>query len=108
MRALLHLKAVVAKPGQFLVCGRYGRCVNHKARSLVLACVRNLVDILVVMDEHALFLQLLCQVRRRAVVTCYNRATMYEISCYCAHADAACTDKIDRLDIFQFHFNDIL
>ena len=52
---LLYLEAIVAEPCQFLVRSGDSRCIDDEARSLVSAGMRDLINVLIVVDEHAFF-----------------------------------------------------
>ena len=59
--SLLNLESSVAEELQFLVFGGYRRCIDYEAGFRVAACVRNLVDVFLIVDEHSLALKLVCQ-----------------------------------------------
>lgn len=66
--------------------------------------MRNLIYILIIMDEHTFLLQLLREGGGCTVIACYNHTTVNEIACNSTHTDATGTDKIDCFNIFEFHF----
>ena len=59
--SLLYFESSVAEELQFLVFGGYRRCVDYEAGFRVAACMRNLVDVLFIVDEHSFALKLVCQ-----------------------------------------------
>ena len=102
--AFLYLETVLTEVTQLLMGGRNSGCIDNQTGSLVAACLRNLVHILVIVNHHAFLFQLACQRRRRLVVSCNDKPPVDEVSGYGAHADAACPYKINGFNIFQFHF----
>ena len=101
--ALLHIEAVGAEAGQLLVAFGYRRCVHHERRLAVAAGVGYLVHVLVIMEQHALLLQLRCQGGRSLVVTGHHHAPAQEVTGDGTHANAACTYEIYCFYVVQFH-----
>ena len=102
--ALLYFESIVAEPCELLVGSRDGRCVDHETGSLVAAGMRNLIDVFLIVNNHSLLFQLLCEGRRRLVVSCHYHTAMDEVAGDGAHADAACTNKINSFNVFEFHY----
>ena len=82
---------------------RDSRRINNQTRLLLFADKGNVVDILFIVDEHALTLQLTGKRAWRLVITSYDKAFLDEVACDGTHADATSSYKIDRFDIFNIH-----
>ena len=93
--ALLYLEAVLPEVLEFLVGIGDGRGIDDEARLLLLAGVGNLVDVLLVVDEHTLLLQTACQVGGRLVIAAHDKSLVDEIAGDGTHADATGADEID-------------
>ena len=61
------------------------------------------VDVLLIMDEHALYLQPTGEFGGCLVVATYDKAFLNEVSGDGTHADATGSDEINCFYIFKFH-----
>ena len=104
LSTLLDGEAVFMEENQLLVLCWDSWCVNHQGALGILAGLRDEVYVLLVVDEHALFLQLMGELGRSLVVSCYYQLLAEEVSGDGAHADTAGTYKINSFDIFDFHY----
>jgi len=89
---------------QFLVFGRDCRCVDYQCCLGILAGFWYEVYILLIVDKHSLFLQLMSQSGRSLVISCYYQLLAEEVSSDGAHSDAAGSYKINCFNIFNFHY----
>ena len=81
-----------------------GRGIDDQTAVRLLAGSRNRIDILCIMDEHALFLQLLGEGAGGLVVTGYHKAFLDEITGDGTHADATGSYEIYCVDIFHITY----
>ena len=100
---LQHLKTLLAKPHQLLMLGWHGGRVDNQAGLRVLAGVRDVGDTLLVVNQHALFLQLPCEVGGSLIVACHHHATMHEVAGDSTHSDASGTNEIDSFYMIDIH-----
>ena len=100
---LLDGEVVLLEPRQFGVGGRDSGREDYQCVLPVAAGRRDLVNVLLIMDLHALALQFVGERCRRAVVARHDEVAVQEVACEGAHANASRSDEIDSLDIFQFH-----
>ena len=104
--ALLYLEAIIPEILEFLVVIRDGRCIDDETRLLFLAGMGNLIDVFLIMDEHAFLLQSAGEVGGCLVVAAYNKAFLDEVSGDGTHADATGSDKVNCFYIFDIHVSD--
>ena len=107
LSALLDLEAIVPEILEFLVVIRNGRCVDDEARLLLLAGMGDFVDVLLIVDEHAFYLQSAGEIGGRLVVAAYYKSFLDEIAGDGTHADATGSDEINCLYIFDVHVSDV-
>ena len=100
---LQHLKTLLAKPHQLLMLGWHGRRVDNQAGLRVLAGMRDVGDTLLVVNQHALFLQLPCEVGGSLIIACHHHATMHEVAGDSTHSDASGTNEIDGFNMIDIH-----
>ena len=80
-----------------------GRGVDDQTRLLLLTSMRNQVDTLFVVDEHALLLQLSGERTWCLVVTGYDKTFLEEVAGNSAHTDAASPYEIYCFNILDIH-----
>ena len=102
--ALLYGEPPLAEEAEFLVRGGDGGSEHHQACLRVAAGVGYLVHVLLVVDEHALLLQLAREGAWSLVVAGHHEPPVDEVAGDGAHADATCPNEINSFNIFQFHF----
>ena len=100
---LLYLETILTEINEFLMVGRDGWCIDDETVLLLTTSMWYLVDILLIVDEHAFFLQLAGQRTGCLVVAGNDQATLDEITGDGTHADATGSYEIYCFDIFQFH-----
>ena len=83
--------------------GRDGWCIDDETVLLLTTSMWYLIDILLIMDEHAFFLQLASKGAGGLVVTSYDQASLDEITGDGTHTNATGSNKIYCFNIFQFH-----
>src|SRR3712207_3830947 len=96
----LDFEASLAEEYQFFMFGGYGWCVDDETRFGLATGVWNFVDVLLVMDEHALLLELMREGRGGLVVACHNETSVYEVAGDGTHAYTACTYEVYSFNIF--------
>ena len=97
-------KTILAEIAQLLMLCWDSRGINHQAMFLVLTCMRNQIHVFLIMNQGALLLQTTGQIRRCFIITCYNQATMNEITYQCTHTYTTGTNEIYSFYILCFHF----
>ena len=100
----LYFEAILAEIAQLLMLCWDSRGINHQAMFLVLTCMRNQIHVFLIMNQGTLLLQTTGQIRRSFVITCYNQATMNEITYQCTHTYTTGTNEIYSFYILCFHF----
>ena len=103
LSSLLHLEAVLAEVDELLMRVGHGRGIDHQTLVGVLARMGYLVDVLLVVDEHAFLLQPAGELGGGLVVACHDEATADEVAGDGAHADATGSDEVDCSYILCFH-----
>ena len=107
LRALLYLEAIFAEVDQLFVVVGDGWSVYHEARLGVFASLRYLVNIFFVVQEHALLLQLLCQLGRCLIVPSHHVTLLDEVTGNGTHANAARPYEIYCFNVLCLH-NDVV
>ena len=97
-------KSILMEIHKFLVLCWDGWSKDDQCCFWILASLWYQVCILLIMDEHTFFFQIMCQLRRGLVVTSNNQLFVEEISCDSAHAYTASSYEIYCFNIFQFHY----
>ena len=103
LSAFLNLKTVLTEKTQFLMIFRDGGCIDYQTRLLLFADKRNVVDILLIVNEHTLALQLTSECAWSLVIAGYNKPFLDKVAGDGAHADATSSYEIDRFDILCIH-----
>ena len=101
----LYLKTVLTEVNEFFVVSGDGRGIDDQTAILLTAGMRNLVDILFIVDEHTFLLQLARQSAGSLVVTGNNQTTLDEVTGDGTHTDATGTYKINSFNIFDIHYS---
>ena len=104
--ALLDLKTVLTEELEFLVAIRNSRRIDDETRLLLLAGMGNLIDILLIMDEHTFLLQSAGELGGCLVVAAYHKTFLDEVTGDGTHADATGSDEINSFYILKFHWLD--
>ena len=108
LSALLNLETVLTEIPKFLMMIRDGWRIDNQTRLFSLAGMWYLVDVFLIMNEHALFFQSLGEIGRCLVVACHNKTFFDEISGYSTHTNATGSDEIDCFDILDIHFANLI
>ena len=103
--SLLDGKTAILEQVPLLVVGRYGRGIYNECRFGVFALFGNNVDILLEMQYSAFVDEAVCQLTGCTVISGNKLAFVEEISYKGAHSNAACSKKIDRFNILEFHYS---
>ena len=72
--SFLDFKAVLLEIAKFLMISRNGWSIDDKTTVLLFTRLGDFLNILIIMDEHAFFLQLKCQVGGSLVIARYNES----------------------------------
>ena len=92
--AFLYLKAVFAEPHHLLVLTGYGRGIYDQCGGRFLTGMGYHIDVFLVVNQHAFFLQLARQFRRGLVVAGHDHSLAHEVAGKGTHADAASPHEI--------------
>ena len=99
LSTLLNIKVIGAEILQFGVLGGNRGSVDDEGRAGIAACLRNEVDVILVVYQGALMLQLMCQGARCFVVAPHDEATLQIVAGDGAHANST-----DTYEIYCIHF----
>ena len=91
--AFLDLESALAKPLQFAVVSRDGRCINHECAFGVATGCGNEFRIVFKVECDPFLFECVGQVRTGTIVAGHEAAELFEIAFESAHADAAGTEE---------------
>ena len=77
-----------------MLCGN-GWCIDDQTFLLIFTSLRNLINILLIVNEHPFLFQLPRQVGRSLVIASYDKSFVQEITRDGTHTNASRTYEID-------------
>ena len=100
LSTFLDDESIFTEIEQFFVVSRNGRSIDNQTRFGLLTSMRDVLNVFLVVDNHAFLFQPVCQVGRSTVITSHHQSLVDKISGDGTHSNATCTNEINCFYIF--------